>query len=101
MTPRSTLNRDIAQYQKLRRTIETAEAALAPLRERLLTAAIAGGGAVEGTTATVKAITQERRTILADKLVERGVTPAVIAFATKTTATTYARLYPKKLEVAP
>lgn len=94
-----TLNRDIASYQELRTTIKKAEAELSEVKERLLDAAVLNGGAIEGAKAVVKAITTERRTIQADKLTERGVTPKIIAYATKATLSTYARVTEKKIEV--
>jgi hypothetical protein len=94
------LARKSARYLQLRELIKPLEAEYDLLKEELLELSIAAGGVAETAAFVVKVVSQERRTISRDKLVELGVTPKVIAGATIITPVSFATVTRKKEEAA-
>jgi hypothetical protein len=86
----------IAEYSRLKAIIDEAEGQLAPVKEQLGQVAAEHGGVAETPTHIVKLISQERKMIEKEKLLERGVAPAIIEYATRTTPSVYARVWEKK-----
>jgi len=86
----------IKTYIGLREQLTDIETKLQAVKDRLLEAAIANGGHAETSSHTVKVISMERKTINGSKLIERGVTPAIIEYATTVTPVCYARVDEKR-----
>lgn len=86
----------VARYSSLRKIIADAEAAIDKVRSELFQATVKAGGAAETKTHTMKIVDSERRTIVAAKLLERGVPLKTIEACTSVSNVSYLRVDTKK-----
>ncbi|MFH1603902.1 MAG: hypothetical protein ABIH03_08345 [Pseudomonadota bacterium] len=86
----------VSEYVQLSAIIREAEGRLAPIKAQLAEATVRAGGRAETPTHVVSMVMQERKTVKVERLLERGVTPAVIAYATDITPVSYAKVTAKK-----
>ena len=86
----------LQEYYRIKALLDPLEQQLSEIRTSLGEIAASRGGVAETETHKVSLVQSTRRTILQDKLVERGVTPAIIDYATKITEVCYTRIAPKR-----